>query len=136
MIRRPPRSTRTDTLFPYTTLFRSGADAGPVVLIDAVFKDVPDKIVVLLHRWFLGPRALDRLDRLARLAQGSTASGGDFRSPADFALRHADAGGEIAGDVWRRPAPVAQAELGLSSCKARVRQTVQITLVGVTIKTK
>src|SRR3546814_1958462 len=26
MIRRPPRSTRTDTLFPYTTLFRSEAD--------------------------------------------------------------------------------------------------------------
>src|SRR3546814_14442863 len=26
MIRRPPRSTRTDTLFPYTTLFRSSAD--------------------------------------------------------------------------------------------------------------
>src|SRR3546814_6780299 len=30
MIRRPPRSTRTDTLFPYTTLFRSiGAITGP-----------------------------------------------------------------------------------------------------------
>src|SRR3546814_2867049 len=29
MIRRPPRSTRTDTLFPYTTLFRSyGAPSG------------------------------------------------------------------------------------------------------------
>src|SRR3546814_4874681 len=28
MIRRPPRSTRTDTLFPYTTLFRS-ADYAP-----------------------------------------------------------------------------------------------------------
>src|SRR3546814_5817362 len=29
MLRRPPRSTRTDTLFPYTTLFRSRrADAG------------------------------------------------------------------------------------------------------------
>src|SRR3546814_2759374 len=29
MIRRPPRSTRTDTLFPYTTLFRShGRDGG------------------------------------------------------------------------------------------------------------
>src|SRR3546814_9711079 len=27
MIRRPPRSTRTDTLFPYTTLFRSGRRA-------------------------------------------------------------------------------------------------------------
>src|SRR3546814_17570896 len=29
MIRRPPRSTRTDTLFPYTTLFRSAYNAGP-----------------------------------------------------------------------------------------------------------
>src|SRR3546814_17647816 len=28
MIRRPPRSTRTDTLFPYTTLFRSGLPLG------------------------------------------------------------------------------------------------------------
>src|SRR3546814_2114880 len=27
MIRRPPRSTRTDTLFPYTTLFRSALEA-------------------------------------------------------------------------------------------------------------
>src|SRR3546814_16958652 len=31
MIRRPPRSTRTDTLFPYTTLFRSFADSGEAV---------------------------------------------------------------------------------------------------------
>src|SRR3546814_19728346 len=29
MIRRPPRSTRTDTLFPYTTLFRSGGWRAP-----------------------------------------------------------------------------------------------------------
>src|SRR3546814_4921 len=28
MIRRPPRSTRTDTLFPYTTLFRSTLEVG------------------------------------------------------------------------------------------------------------
>src|SRR3546814_6147305 len=32
MIRRPPRSTRTDTLFPYTTLFRSKVDLGPTSL--------------------------------------------------------------------------------------------------------
>src|SRR3546814_3909938 len=33
MVRRPPRSTRTDTLFPYTTLFRSaGGDADAVPL--------------------------------------------------------------------------------------------------------
>src|SRR3546814_1388409 len=30
MIRRPPRSTRTDTLFPYTTLFRSDAGRASV----------------------------------------------------------------------------------------------------------
>src|SRR3546814_5144918 len=38
MIRRPPRSTRTDTLFPYTTLFRSrlaAADRGAVGVADA-----------------------------------------------------------------------------------------------------
>src|SRR3546814_1503830 len=29
MIRRPPRSTRTDTLFPYTTLFRSSRELCP-----------------------------------------------------------------------------------------------------------
>src|SRR3546814_14078662 len=38
MIRRPPRSTRTDTLFPYTTLFRSpvrGAVAARRIMGDA-----------------------------------------------------------------------------------------------------
>src|SRR3546814_15935490 len=33
MIRRPPRSTRTDTLFPYTTLFRSEAEHTAQVLL-------------------------------------------------------------------------------------------------------
>src|SRR3546814_16936783 len=34
MIRRPPRSTRTDTLFPYTTLFRSDQTAATIVLVN------------------------------------------------------------------------------------------------------
>src|SRR3546814_15267545 len=35
MIRRPPRSTRTDTLFPYTTLFRSqGGPTGRAATMD------------------------------------------------------------------------------------------------------
>src|SRR3546814_11666536 len=33
MIRRPPRSTRTDTLFPYTTLFRSKTETQQVVVL-------------------------------------------------------------------------------------------------------
>src|SRR3546814_20652565 len=40
MIRRPPRSTRTDTLFPYTTLFRSGVEGARKVAVDAVFDSV------------------------------------------------------------------------------------------------
>src|SRR3546814_12704026 len=44
MIRRPPRSTRTDTLFPYTTLFRSIlpllAVAAPAPAHDFAFTDV------------------------------------------------------------------------------------------------
>src|SRR3546814_2204262 len=34
MIRRPPRSTRTDTLFPYTTLFRSAVRCAPFNSLD------------------------------------------------------------------------------------------------------
>src|SRR3546814_19071985 len=37
MIRRPPRSTRTDTLFPYTTLFRSG-DAFALYFIERFYQ--------------------------------------------------------------------------------------------------
>src|SRR3546814_12710975 len=36
MLRRPPRSTRTDTLFPYTTLFRSDALA---LAVDEAHRD-------------------------------------------------------------------------------------------------
>src|SRR3546814_17446171 len=37
MLRRPPRSTRTDTLFPYTTLFRSETSLAPGQLIQPLF---------------------------------------------------------------------------------------------------
>src|SRR3546814_2275098 len=36
MIRRPPRSTRTDTLFPYTTLFRSIAITDATIKIEHI----------------------------------------------------------------------------------------------------
>src|SRR3546814_16435220 len=46
MLRRPPRSTRTDTLFPYTTLFRSVSEDGrgctctPEVTVQPLHADV------------------------------------------------------------------------------------------------
>src|SRR3546814_13570216 len=58
MIRRPPRSTRTDTLFPYTTLFRSGAAA-----LGDVGDAEPDDV--------LGRAALDGLAGEADLASGT-----------------------------------------------------------------
>src|SRR3546814_19894308 len=42
MLRRPPRSTRTDTLFPYTTLFRSGAGICNDPFYPDVLRDVAD----------------------------------------------------------------------------------------------
>src|SRR3546814_18976565 len=44
MIRRPPRSTRTDTLFPYTTLFRSPGGAGGWNPQTQTFADTPAAI--------------------------------------------------------------------------------------------
>src|SRR3546814_12391704 len=40
MIRRPPRSTRTDTLFPYTTLVRSDLAGGSHLLLEADIADL------------------------------------------------------------------------------------------------
>src|SRR3546814_14192493 len=40
MLRRPPRATRTDTLFPYTTLFRSDV-ADPQVAGHAIEREAP-----------------------------------------------------------------------------------------------
>src|SRR3546814_1954828 len=45
MIRRPPRSTRTDTLFPYTTLFRSR--------LAVEMQDVTQWLDEALNRWHL-----------------------------------------------------------------------------------
>src|SRR3546814_11212915 len=64
MIRRPPRSTRTDTLFPYTTLFRSGIfhpkwEERPVLIVETEGTAVVDKVGLLdllsagVPRWWL-----------------------------------------------------------------------------------
>src|SRR3546814_13417270 len=51
MLRRPPISTRTDTLFPYTTLFRSGGLLGKKVeLIVEDTSGVPEKGVAAFER--------------------------------------------------------------------------------------
>src|SRR3546814_4293413 len=86
MIRRPPRSTRTDTLFPYTTLFRSlvrfsGDGAGPCGDRD------PGRY---------GPKARDAVLCVDRGEQGADAHRPRAHLSGDLALcarRSADQGG-------------------------------------------
>src|SRR3546814_3727265 len=61
MIRRPPRSTRTDTLFPYTTLFRAvGVQAERAVFgVDLAFIDALDRV---LGFQAMADQVLDRAD--------------------------------------------------------------------------
>src|SRR3546814_2464939 len=65
MIRRPPRSTRTDTLFPYTTLFRSRL---PDLIIVGDIARI-DRRAGCAHRGaeLVGERFDERLEILARL---------------------------------------------------------------------
>src|SRR3546814_18905110 len=72
MIRLPPRSTRTDTLFPYTTLFRSHVEIGLEIVIAGLGRD----------RIAVGPGAIEKV--------------------AVFALRRAGARGEIFVDIGQR----------------------------------
>src|SRR3546814_3621921 len=50
MMRLPPRSTRTDTRFPYTTLFRSGAKRLIPDVTTVTFKDPPTAFMALQQK--------------------------------------------------------------------------------------
>src|SRR3546814_4904818 len=65
MIRRPPRSTRTDTLFPYTTLFRSH---------DRIRRDRP-------------VRAVSNIEPNRRGSKGGYGARRDLRTPKENATR-------------------------------------------------
>src|SRR3546814_8702852 len=83
MIRRPPRSTRTDTLFPYTTLFRSLHVACPETVLVAEVRQRGDGQAARL--WI----ALRRRAQHVRVEQ---------LHAVDFAVLVADEGGQ-AGEV-------------------------------------
>src|SRR3546814_10741703 len=58
MIRRPPRSTRTDTLFPYTTLFRSHRQGLAFLVLAGAVDDLVDVLERFLVRRQDDPEAL------------------------------------------------------------------------------
>src|SRR3546814_19359799 len=99
MIRRPPRSTRTDTLFPYTTLFRSATERrGPIIVVRHII-DVDAE----------GDRRVANRDDIARAEIETGPFGQDDR----------------VGDVECLLAGLHHAaEIGRASCRERVCQYV------------
>src|SRR3546814_8567055 len=83
MILRPPISTRTDTLFPYTTLFRSGQPEGEVVGGPRVLGPFHARrsVAVADRRAALSGREDGRPGRLRRMTVGADAIGGAGPAP-------------------------------------------------------
>src|SRR3546814_20718288 len=110
MIRRPPRSTRTDTLFPYTTLFRSiGA------MPEAADHHRQNQVAVCLEH----PAAISTQRNIEIVPE----PGGQADVPAPPELR--DAARPIRRlEILDEPEADHQRKLGRASCRERVCQYV------------
>src|SRR3546814_11707510 len=111
MIRRPPRSTRTDTLFPYTTLFRSR-------LAPARRYAVARSGGLLDHSDVaLGAVVLEQLAHLGLFLVGSRIGRGSDRIAQAFRDHH-----PIDHVAWLLPAvkSLAVSEIGSALCRERV----------------
>src|SRR3546814_15616904 len=114
MLRRPPRSTLTDTLLPYTTLFRSPdrcCDAGSIQLPARAFAG--DAVTLDIAQVLLGGAC-------ASLRQATIGSLIVQARGLDLVDRNAGAGGKI----------------GRASCRERVCQYVLISVVAVSLQKK
>src|SRR3546814_18793682 len=105
MIRRPPRSTRTDTLFPYTTLFRS---------LLAARRHPRD--FARHHRTGIGPEMTDEQRMLADMA------GAIFGAYGEANATIADWHEIEASGMTPLMVPEAAGEIGRASCRERVCQ--------------
>src|SRR3546814_13421154 len=120
MVRRPPRSTRTDTLFPYTTLFRSSVErAGHV-------RHQQEELVVREHM-AAGPARQRTAETVPRLPLS-----GDPAIDGDRIIEGADAVALERGDALHQR----HTKIGRASCRARVCQYVEISVVAVSLKKK
>src|SRR3546814_12246509 len=109
MIRRPPRSTRTDTLFPYTTLFRSILDREGR---ETIGEDLPiggDRRKA--GEVDIAERTSGRLEIVARP--------GEDQVHEPRVVRHSGSQREVG------------VEIGRASCRERVCQYVEISVVAV-----
>src|SRR3546814_11988846 len=137
MIRRPPRSTRTDTLFPYTTLFRSiGRVLGVGVIDDKVFAGVGNDLKLVAARTAYR----------AGVGGNGTKLQAQALEYAHICIVHAVVAGlgsgfiavEGVGLLHRELTATHQAgtQIGRASCRGRVLMSVYIAAVRLIIKKK
>src|SRR3546814_12322354 len=114
MLRRPPRSTRTDTLFPYTTLFRSqtvrpdiGNENSQQPVIERLFNQAR----------MVKARCLNELGRHAEALEA-------FRAP-EIGIS------DLGDDADERRAVCNYLQIGRASCRERVCPYVTISVVAV-----
>src|SRR3546814_7919384 len=84
MIRRPPRSTRTDTLFPYTTLFRSQGPGRDFVLPSPPYASRGTAPALQIHR---SEYRADSSRARRQAARGAGGRGADDRALGEDAAR-------------------------------------------------
>src|SRR3546814_15476485 len=122
MIRRPPRSTRTDTLFPYTTLFRSPLIESEVPVSDGLRSMSPTVVDALKETelfWMLAPTEVggggcgyrELIEVIEELSNADCSVGWSFMANSECIA----AAGAYLGD---------RAKIGRASCRERVCQYV------------
>src|SRR3546814_14562070 len=124
MVRRPPRATRTDTLFPYTTLFRSlpvttkPFEQMPLQLPEGFghfqeWRSIAQSARLALNNCQIVPPVIDRLPRLlVRAVDNSVVLAQDLHLGRDD---------HPTGIDPQSPWPV---QIGIASCRERVCQYV------------
>src|SRR3546814_1516172 len=113
MIRRPPRSTRTDTLFPYTTLFRSPAASpapapAPPPKSEAAAPVAPPAPTGNVEAAALSPSVRRAVLEFGVDPATITGTGKDGRITKDDVVAAAQKGGSTAPAAAASPAPAAQ----------------------------
>src|SRR3546814_14697563 len=113
MIRRPPRSTRTDTLFPYTTLFRSYGERSFAAVIIVAAADIAFAAAEIGQHIVVGPAGAAHRGPIVIIP----AAAADIDHGVDGARPAQPASARLIADP-----PVQQ--IGRASCRERVCQYV------------
>src|SRR3546814_12114821 len=118
MIRRPPRSTRTDTLFPYTTLFRSDLASDEARTIRCKVGDEPG------YFFGHGERPADQRSALTHRAIGIADRAGAFGKESIVRMEATAAAERIGAFCKRRirrhGIDADPASIGIAACRVRV----------------